>query len=221
MEEGSSRQSPSLGSSTVMISPQTTTTYTRMTFNNNKEKPLTAQLTYAYKLSCPNCLSSGNPNTCNKGTNNTNNTTDGTNITNSTNTNETDCTPVTSVNVNCSLSVLLISYHKPYSVLETAGYTGNAYCCCDCSNTGFSCCNRNVDTANGRCVVRKCPTRFRVCAKQGSGSEICSSTTSPFELNTTFTFSEGGTYGGLENPIHLTANNLSSDNVSHTIMINF
>ena len=217
MEEGLFGQSPSLGSSTVMISPQTTTTYTRMTFNNNKEKPLTAQLTYAYKLSCSDCSSDNG----NKGTNNTNNTTDGTNITNSTNTNGTDCTPVTSVNVNCSLSVHLISYHKPYSVLETAGATGTAYCCCDCSNTGFRCCDRNVDTANGRCAIRKCPTRFRVCAKQGSGSEICSSTTSPFELNTIFTFSEGGTYGGLQNPIHLIANNLSSDNVSHTIMINF
>ena len=217
MEEGSFGQSPSLGSSTVMIPPQTTTTYTRMTFNNNKEKPLTAQLTYAYKLSCSDCPSDNG----NKGTNNTNNTTDGTNSTNSTNTNGTDCTPVTSVNVNCSLSVHLISYHKPYSVLETAGATGSAYCCCDCSFIGFRCCDRNVDKANGRCVVRKCPTHFRVCARQGSGSEICSSTTSPFELNTTFTFSEGGTYGGLQNPIHLIANNLKSDNVSHTIMINF
>ena len=207
MEEGSFGQSPSLGNSTVMISPQTTTTYTSTTYNNNKEKPLTAQLTYAYKLSCPNCLSSGNPNTCNKGTNNINNGTDGTNI--------------TSVNVNCSLSVRLVNYYKPYSVLETTGATGTAYCCCDCYNTGFRCCDRNVDTANGRCVVRKCPTRFRVCAKQGSGSEICSSTASPFELNSNFTFSEGKTYGGLQNPIHLTANNLSSDNVSHTIMINF
>ena len=51
MEEGSFGQSSSLGNSTVMIPPQTTTTYTRMTFNNNKEKPLTAQLIYAYKLS--------------------------------------------------------------------------------------------------------------------------------------------------------------------------
>ena len=204
MEEGPFGQSPSLGNSTVMIPPQTTTTYTRMTFNNNKEKPLTAQLTYAYKLSCSDCPSDNGNN--------------GTNITNSTNTNGTDCTPITSVNVNCSLSVHLISYHKPYSVLETAGYTGNAFCCCDCTNTGFRCCDRNVDTANGRCVVRKCPTRFRVCARQGSGSEICSSTTSPFELNSTFTFSQGGTYGGLQNPIHLTANNLSSDNVSHTIL---
>ena len=210
MEEGSFGQSPSLGNSTVMISPQTTTTYTSTTFNNNKEKPLTAQLTYAYKLSCPDCLSSGNPNTCNKGTNNINNTNNGT-----------DGTNITSVNVNCSLSVSLINYHKPYSVLETAGAMGSAYCCCDCYNTGFRCCDRNVDTANDRCVVRKCPTCFRVCAKQGSGSEICSSTTSPFELNSTFTFSEGGTYGGLQNPIQLTANNLSSDNVSHTIMINF
>ena len=224
MERDSSGQFFSLGSSTVMISPQTTTTYISTTFKNNKEKPLTAQLTYAYKLSCPNCLSSGNPNTCNKGTNNvnnTNNTTDGTNITNSTNTNGTDGTNITSVNVNCSLSVRLISYHKPYSVLETAGARGSAYCCCDCSFIGFRCCDRNVDTANDRCVVRKCPTRFRVCAKQGSGSEICSSTTSPFVLNTTFTFSEGKTYGGLQNPIHLTANNLKSDNVSHTIIINF
>ena len=215
MEEGVFGQSPSLGSSTVMIPPQTTTTYTRMTFNNNKEKPLTAQLTYAYKLSCSDCSSDNG----NNGTNSTNN---GTNITNSTNTNGTDCTPVTSVNVNCSLSVRLISYHKPYSVLEIASATGTVYyCCCDCSFIGFRCCDRNVDTANGYCVVRKCPTHFRVCAKQGSGSEICSSTTSPFELNTTFTFSEGGTYGGLQNPIHLIANNLSSDNVSHTIMINF
>ena len=217
MEEGLFGQSPSLGSSTVMISPQTTTAYTRMTFNNNKEKPLTAQLTYAYKLSCSDCSSDNG----NKGTNNINNTTGGTNITNSTNTNGTDCTPVTSVNVNCSLSVRLISYYKPYSVLETAGATGTAYCCCDCSNTGFRCCDRNVDTANSRCVVRKCPTHFRVCAKQGSGSEICSSTMSPFGLDSNFTFSQGGTYGGLENPIQLTANNLSSDNVSHTIIINF
>ena len=200
----------------MMIPPQTTTTYTSMTFNNNKEKPLTAQLIYAYKLNCSDCPS-GNPNN----TNNTNNTTGGTNITNSTNTNGTDGTNITSVNVNCSLSVRLISYHKPYSVLETAGATGTAYCCCDCSNTGLRCCDRNVDTANDRCVVKKCPTRFRVCARQGSETEICSSTTSPFELNTTFTFSEEGTYGGLQNPIHLTANNLKSDNVSHTIMINF
>ena len=112
----------------------------------------------------------------------------------------------------------LISYHKPYSVLETAGATGSAYCCCDCSFIGFRCCDRNVDTANGRCVVRKCPTRFRVCAKQGSGSEICSSTTSPFVLNNTFTFSEGKTYGGLENPIHLTANQDSTSDVSYTIV---
>ena len=210
MEEGSFGQSPSLGNSTVMIPPQTTTTYTRMRFNNNKEKPLTAQLTYAYKLSCPNCPSSGNPNTCNKGTNNINNTNNGTGGTN-----------ITSVNVNCSLSVRLINYHKPYSVLETTGARGSAYCCCDCSFIGFRCCDRNVDTANDRCAIRECPTRFRVCAKQGSGSEICSSTTSPFVLNTTFTFSEGVTYGGLQNPIHLTANNLCSDNVSHTIMINF
>ena len=217
MEEGPFGQSPSLGSSTVMIPPQTTTTYTRMTFNNNKEKPLTAQLTYAYKLSCSDCPSDKG----NKGTNNTNNTTDGTTSTNSTNTNGTDCTPVTSVNVNCSLSVRLISYHKPYSVLKTVGATGSAYCCCDCSFIGFRCCDRNVDTANDRCVVRKCPTHFRVCARQRSGSEICSSTTSPFELNSNFTFSQGGTYGGLENPIHLIANNLKSDNVSHTITINF
>ena len=217
MEEGSNGQSPSLGSSTVMIPPQTTTTYTSTTFNNNKEKPLTAQLTYAYKLSCSDCPSDNG----NNGTNNTNNGTGGTNITNSTNTNETDGTNITSVNVNCSLSVRLISYHKPYSVLETAGARESAYCCCDCSNTGFRCCDRNVDDANGRCVVRKCLTHFRVCAKQGSGSEICSSTTSPFKLNSNFTFSEGGTYGGLQNPIHLTANNLSSDNVSHTIIVNF
>ena len=51
MEEGSFGQFSSLGSSTVMIPPQTTTTYTRMKFNNNKEKPLTAQFIYAYKLS--------------------------------------------------------------------------------------------------------------------------------------------------------------------------
>ena len=112
----------------------------------------------------------------------------------------------------------LINYHKPYSVLETAGATGTAYCCCDCSFIGFRCCDRNVDTANDRCVVRKCPTRFRVCARQGSGSEICSSTTSPFELNSNFTFSEGKTYGGLENPIHLTANQDSTSDVSHTIV---
>ena len=112
----------------------------------------------------------------------------------------------------------LINYYKPYSVLETAGATGTAYCCCDCTNTGFTCCNRNVDTANDRCVVRKCSTHFRVCARQGSGSEICSSTTSPFELNSTFTFSEGGTYGGLENPIQLTANQNSTSDVSHTVM---
>ena len=224
MEEGSNGQSPSLGSSTVMISPQTTTAYTSTTFNNNKEKPLTAQLTYAYKLNCSDCPSSGNPNSGNNRTNNTNNTnngTGGTNITNSTDTNGTDGTNITSVNINCSLSVRLISYHKPYSVLETAGATGTAYCCCDCSFMGFRCCDRNVDTANDRCVVRKCPTHFRVCAKQGSGSEICNSTMSPFELNSTFTFSEGGTYGGLQNPIHLTANNLSSNNVSHIIIVNF
>ena len=204
----------------MMIPPQTTTTYTNMTFNNNKEKPLTAQLTYAYKLNCSDCPSSGNPN---NGNNGTNNTTDGTNITNSTNTNGTDGTNITSVNVNCSLSVRLINYYKPYSVLETIGATGSAYCCCDCSFIGFRCCDRNVDTANDRCVVRRCPTNLTVCARQGSGSEICSNTTSPFELdtNSTFTFSEGGTYGGLQNPIHLTANNLSSDNVSHTILINF
>ena len=222
MEEGLFGQSPSLGSSTVMIPPQTTTTYTNMTFNNNKEKPLTAQLTYAYKLNCSDCpADNGNKGTNN--TNNTNNTTDGTNITNSTNTNGTDGTNITSVNVNCSLSVRLISYHKPYSVLETAGARGSAYCCCDCSFIGFRCCDRNVDTANDRCVVRKCPTHLTVCARQGSGSEICKSTTSPIGLNTsnTFTFSEGGTYGGLQNPIHLTANNLSSDNVSHTISVNF
>ena len=112
----------------------------------------------------------------------------------------------------------LINYYKPYSVLESAGATGTAYCCCDCSNTGLRCCDRNVDTANDRCVVRKCPTHFRVCARQGSGSEICSSTTSPFVLNTTFTFSEGGTYGGLQNPIHLTANQDSTSDVSHTVM---
>ena len=187
MEEGLFGQSPSLGNSTVMISPQTTTTYTRMTFNNNKEKPLTAQLTYAYKMNCTSNsddLSSGKPG-------------DG---------------------KNWTLSVRLISYYKPYSVLETAGATGSAYCCCDCSFIGFRCCDRNVDTANDRCAVRKCPTHFMVCAKQGSGSEICSSTTSSFELNTTFTFSEGGTYGGLENPIQLTANQDSTFDVSHTIV---
>ena len=112
----------------------------------------------------------------------------------------------------------LINYYKPYSVLETAGARGSAYCCCDCSNTGFSCCDSNVDTANGRCAIRKCPTRFRVCARQGSGSEICSSTTSPFELDSNFTFSEGGTYGGLQNPIQLTANQNSTSDVSHTIV---
>ena len=111
----------------------------------------------------------------------------------------------------------LISYYKLYSVLETAGARGTAYCCCDCSNTGFSCCDSNVDTANGRCTIRECPTHFRVCARQGSGPEICSSTTSPFELNSTFTFSEGGTYGGLQNPIHLTANQNSTSDVSHII----
>ena len=221
MEEGLFGQSPSLGSSTVMISPQTTTSYTSITFNSNKEKPLTAQLTYAYKLSCSDCPSDNGNKGTNSTNNGTNNTTDGTIITNSTNTNGTDCTPITSVNVNCSLSVRLISYYKPYSVLETVGARGSAYCCCDCSFIGFRCCDRNVDKANDRCVVRKCPTRFRVCAKQGSGSEICSSTTSPFELNSNFTFSQGGTYGGLENPIQLTANNLSSDNVSHTIIVNF
>ena len=59
MEEGSTGQSPSLGSSIAMISPQTTTAYTRMTFNNNKEKPLTAQLIYAYKLSCSSTNGNG------------------------------------------------------------------------------------------------------------------------------------------------------------------
>ena len=59
MEEGSFGQSPSLGSSTVMIPPQTTTTYTNMTFNNNKEKPLTAQLIYAYKLNCSSTNGNG------------------------------------------------------------------------------------------------------------------------------------------------------------------
>ena len=59
MEEGLFGQSPSLGSSTVMIPPQTTTTYTRMTFNNNKEKPLTAQLIYAYKLNCSSTNGNG------------------------------------------------------------------------------------------------------------------------------------------------------------------
>ena len=58
MEEGSFGQSSSLGSSTVMIPPQNTT-YTNMTFNNNKEKPLTAQLTYAYKLSCSSTNGNG------------------------------------------------------------------------------------------------------------------------------------------------------------------
>ena len=122
------------------------------------------------------------------------------------------------VHADWTLSVRLINYYKPYSVLETAGATGTAYCCCDCSNTGFRCCDRNVDTANDRCVVRKCPTHFRVCARQGSGSEICSSTTSPFKLNTTFTFSEGGTYGGLQNPMHLAANQNSTSDVSHNIV---
>ena len=112
----------------------------------------------------------------------------------------------------------LINYYKPYSVLETAGARGSAYCCCDCSFIGFSCCDSNVDIANGNCVVRKCPTRFRVCARQGSGSEICSSTTSPFKLDSNFTFSEGGTYGGLQNPIQLTANQDSTSDVSHTIV---
>ena len=59
MERNSTGQSPSLGSSTVMIPPQTTTTYTRMTFNNNKEKPLTAQLIYAYKLNCSSTNGNG------------------------------------------------------------------------------------------------------------------------------------------------------------------
>ena len=59
MEEGSNGQSPSLGNSTLMISPQTTTIYTNMTFNNNKEKPLTAQLTYAYKLNCSSTNGNG------------------------------------------------------------------------------------------------------------------------------------------------------------------
>ena len=183
MEEGLFGQSPSLGSSTVMIPPQTTTAYTSRTFNNNKEKPLTAQLAYAYKMNCTSNsddLSSGKPGD----------------------------------EKNWTLSVRLINYYKPYSVLETASARGSAYCCCDCSNTGFRCCDRNVDRVNGRCVVRKCPTHFRVCARQGSGSEICSSTMSPFELNNNFTFSQGGTYGGLENPIHLTAKNSGSE-VSH------
>ena len=43
----------------MMIPPQNTTTYTNMTFNNNKEKPLTAQLTYAYKLSCSSTNGNG------------------------------------------------------------------------------------------------------------------------------------------------------------------
>ena len=185
MEEGLFGQSPSLGSSTVMIPPQTTTTYTRMTFNNNKEKPLTAELAYAYKMKCTSNsdnFSSGNPGNAK----------------------------------NWTLSVHLINYYKPYSVIDTVGATGSAFCCCDCSFIGFRCCDRNVDTANDRCVVRKCPTHFRVCAKQGSGSEICSSTTSPFELNSNFTFSKGGTYGGLENPIQLTAKNSGSE-VSYII----
>ena len=185
MERNSNGQSPSLGNFTVMIPPQTTTTYTSMTFNNNKKKPLYTQLAYAYKLNCTSNsddLLSGNPGN----------------------------------GKNWTLSVCLISYYKPYSVLETAGATVTAYCCCDCSNTGFRCCDRNVDEANGRCVVTKCPTRFRVCARQGSGSEICSSTTSPFGLNSNFTFSQGGIYGGLENPIQLTTKNSGSE-VSHII----
>ena len=59
MEEGSNGQSSSLGNSTVMIPLQNTTTYTNMTFNNNKEKPLTAQLTYAYKLNCSSTNGNG------------------------------------------------------------------------------------------------------------------------------------------------------------------
>ena len=47
------------GDFTVMIPPQTTTTYTNMTFNNNKEKPLTAQLIYAYKLNCSSTNGNG------------------------------------------------------------------------------------------------------------------------------------------------------------------
>ena len=120
------------------------------------------------------------------------------------------------VHADWTLSVRLISYYKQYSVLETAGARGSAYCCCDCSFTGFSCCDSNVDTANGRCTVKKCPTHFRVCARQGSGSEICSSTTSPFELNSTFTFIEGGTYGGLQNPIHLTMSGRLGSEVSQS-----
>ena len=122
------------------------------------------------------------------------------------------------VHADWTLSVHLISYYKPYSVLETVGATATAYCCCDYSNTGALCCNINVDDANDHCAVRKCPTHFRVCARQGSGSEICSNTTSPFKLDSNFTFSEGGTYGGLENPIQLTANQDSTSDVSHTIV---
>ena len=60
MEEGSFGQSPSLGSFTVMIPPPLNiTTYTNMTFNNNKEKPLTAQLIYAYKLNCSSTNGNG------------------------------------------------------------------------------------------------------------------------------------------------------------------
>ena len=185
MEEGSFGQSPSLGNFTVMIPPQTTTTYTSRTLNNNKEKPLTAQLAYAYKMNCTSNsddLSSGNPGDAK----------------------------------NWTLSVHLINYYKPYSVIDTVGATGSAFCCCDCSFIGFRCCDKNVDRANGRCVVRKCPTHFRVCAKQGSGPEICSSTTSPIGLNSNFTFSKGGTYGGLQNPMQLTAKNSGSE-VSHII----
>ena len=120
------------------------------------------------------------------------------------------------VHADWTLSVRLLSYYKQYSVIETAGATGDSYCCCDCANTGFSCCNTDANTANGRCVVTECFTHFSLCAKQGSGSEICSSTTSPFKLNTTFTFSEGGTYGGLQNPIQLTMSGRLGSEVSQS-----
>ena len=120
------------------------------------------------------------------------------------------------VHADWTLSVRLISYYKQYSVIETAGATGDSYCCCDCANTGFRCCDENVDTANGRCVVTKCFTHFSLCARQGSGTEICSSTTSPFELNSNFTFSEGGTYGGLQNPIQLAMSGRLGSDVSQS-----
>ena len=43
----------------MMIPPLTNTTYTSMTLSNNKEKPLTAQLIYAYKLNCSSTNGNG------------------------------------------------------------------------------------------------------------------------------------------------------------------